>query len=389
MLGSRRDQFHVPRDVHYLNCAYMSPLLRSVEEAGIEGVRRKRLPVDLTPDDFFDDSDAVRRGFAGLIGSRRPDRVALVPAVSYGAAIVARNLELRSGDNVVLAGEQFPSNVYPWTAMAREAGAEVRTVDRPAPDDASDPRGIARRWNELLLDSMDHDTALVALPQAHWTDGTLFDLEIVGDRAREVGAALVVDGTQTVGAHPFDVDEVRPDALVCAGYKWLLGPYGLGLTWLGDRFIEGAPVEETWIGRRGSEDFGGLVDYEAAYREDASRFDVGERSSFILVPMLLTALEQLRAWGIDAVADRCRRLTTLVARGARELGYGVLPDAERCSNIVGLGVPGHVDLERLVEGLRSRDVHVSRRGSSLRVSPHVYNDDADVEALLGVLQDAV
>ncbi|MFW6010399.1 MAG: aminotransferase class V-fold PLP-dependent enzyme, partial [Gemmatimonadota bacterium] len=325
----------------------------------------------------------------GLIGSRRPDRVALVPAVSYGAAIVARNLELRSGDHVVLAGEQFPSNVYPWTAMAREAGAEVRTVDRPVPDDASDPRGIARRWNELLLDSMDHDTALVALPQAHWTDGTLFDLEIVGDRAREVGAALVVDGTQTVGAHPFDIDEVRPDALVCAGYKWLLGPYGLGLTWLGDRFIEGAPVEETWIGRRGSEDFGGLVDYEAAYREDASRFDVGERSNFILVPMLLTALEQLRAWGIDAVADRCRRLTTLVARGARELGFGVLPDAERCSNIVGLGVPGHVDLERLVEGLRSRDVHVSRRGSSLRVSPHVYNDDADVEALLGVLQDAV
>jgi selenocysteine lyase/cysteine desulfurase len=389
MLGSQRDLFHVPRGVHYLDCAYMSPLLRSVEEAGIEGVRRKRLPVDLTPDDFFDDSDAVRRRFAGLIGSRRPDRVALVPAVSYGAAIVSRNLELRSDDNVVVAGEQFPSNVYPWTAAAREVGAEVRTVDRPAPDDGSDLHGIARRWNERLLDAVDLDTALVALPQAHWTDGTLFDLETVGERAREVGAAFVVDGTQTVGAHPFDVEEVRPDALVCAGYKWLLGPYGLGLTWLGDRFIEGTPVEETWIGRRGSEDFGGLVDYEAAYREDSSRFDVGERSNFILVPMLRTALEQLGAWEIDAVAERCRRLSTRVATGARELGFGVLPDPERCSNIVGLGVPAHVDLARLVEGLRSRDVHVSRRGSSLRVSPHVYNDEADVDALLEVLEDAV
>lgn len=382
-----KEQFSLPEGVSYLNCAFTSPLLRSVESAALGALRRLRFPGRLGKDDFFAESDTIRDRFARLVGGQAR-RVALVPSVSYGAAIVARNLEAAPGSNVVVASAQFPSNVYPWTRWAGERDAEVRTVARPAAaaGDAGGGTGAAggtgAPWTERILEAMDADTALVALPQAHWTDGTLLDLEAVGRRAREVDAAFVVDGTQTVGAHPFRVDRIRPDALLCAGYKWLLGPYGLGVAWFGDRFADARPLEETWLGRRGSDDFAGLVDYTDAYREGADRLDVGERSHFVLAPMLSEALRRLLEWGVDTVAEHTARLTSRAAAGAREIGFRSEPDAGRCSNIVGLETPPGIDATELAGELEARDVHVSRRGDALRISPHLYNDEADVDALL-------
>lgn len=385
MTGSRPgpEAFSLPAEARYLNCAFMSPLPREVEAAGIRALRRQRFPADYGPEDFFEPADRIRQAFAHLVGSEDPSRVALVPAVSYGAAIVAEELALEPGDAVVMAGEQFPSHVYPWTRLARQTGAEVRRVERP---ERSGQEGVAGRWTGRILEAVDEDAALVALPQAHWTDGTLFDLEAVGRQAREVGAAFVVDGTQTVGAHPFDVGTIRPDALMCAGYKWLLGPYGLGVLWLGDRFTDADPLEETWLGREGSEDFAGLVDYSQRYRPDAARLDMGERSQLVLAPMLARALELLEGWGVEEVADRCAALTSRAAAGARGLGWTVEEAGGRCANIVGLGAPAGTDPARVRDRLRDRNVHVSVRGSSVRVSPHVYNEPEDVGALLEVLR---
>lgn len=379
------EAFSLPEEARYLNCAFMSPLPRAVEAAGREALRRQRYPADYGPHDFFGAADRIRRAFCGLVAAPDPSRVALVPAVSYGASLVARNLELEPGGTVVLAGEQFPSHVYPWTRLARESGAEVRCVERPADPDGA---GVADRWNERLLETVDDDAVLVALPQAHWTDGTLFDLEAVGRRAREVGAVFVVDGTQTVGAHPFDLGAIRPDALICAGYKWLLGPYGLGVAWLGERFRDAEPLEETWLGREGSEDFAGLVDYRDAYRPGADRLDMGERSQFLLGPMLAEALELLEAWGVEAVAARCRELTDRAARGARAAGWRAEPSEGRCANIVGLGAPDGRDPAAVGRRLEERGVHVSLRGDAIRVSPHVYNDESDVDALLEALEES-
>lgn len=379
MLQCQRHLFRLPNGLRYLNCAYMSPLLGSVEAAGVEGIRRKADPSRIAADDFFRDSDRVRELFGALVECD-PRRVALVPSVSYGMAIVGRSLRARPGQSVVIVGEQFPSNVYPWRSLAARCGLEVRTVARSA--------GVATSWSQRVLDCIDHGTALVALPQAHWTDGTLFELEEIGIRAREVGAAFVVDGTQTVGAHPFDIERIRPDALVCAGYKWLLGPYSVGVMYVGERFDDAAPLEETWIGRENSEDFRALVEYRDSYRPDASRFDVGERSNFILNPMLAAALEQIHAWGVPEVAAYCRDLTDRIAAGAEELGCEPVTE-RRCSNIVGIRTPPHVDQSELQRLLEERRVFVSRRGDALRVSPHVYNDRDDADALLEALRDAL
>jgi len=216
-LTCRREDFSLPREVHYLNCAYMSPLPRVTEEVGIEGIRKKRVPTGIVPDDFFSDSDQLRSLFAALVNVPDPDAIAIHPAVSYGVAVAARNTQLRKGQNLVLLHEQFPGNVYSWRRLAQESEAELRTVM------PGEGKNRGREWNTRLLEAIDADTAVIALPQVHWTDGTLFDLKAIGARAREVGAAFVVDATQSVGALPFDVQEIQPDALICAGYKWMLG----------------------------------------------------------------------------------------------------------------------------------------------------------------------
>ncbi len=371
-LGCQRAAFRVPADVHYLNCAYMAPLARAVEDAIVEGVRAKRLPIDLEPRDFFEESDRVRALFASLVGADDPSRVAIHPSVSYGVATAARNLAVEPGQRIVLLGEQFPGNVYAWRRRAAEAGAEIVTVARPA----SAAPGAA--WNEALLDALTPDVAVVAVPTVHWTDGTRFDLAAVADRCRAVGAALVVDGTQSVGAVPIDVARVRPDALVVAGYKWLLGPYSLALSWLGPRFDDGVPLEETWIARSGSEDFRRLVDYVDEYQPGAVRYDVGERSNFALMPGMRAALELLDAWTPEAIARYVGELSAPLIERARALGFGVENEVWRSPHLFGLRMREGVDLEELRAALARRKVYASLRGESLRVSPHLYNDATDL-----------
>jgi len=382
MLSCQRDLVHLPEGLHYLNCAYMGPLLKSVEDAGIEGVRLRRDPTSVTPRDFFTGADRARALFGELVRCDAA-RVAIVPSVSYAIATAARNLRLRPGQNVVVARAQFPSNVYGWKRTCAESGATLRAVDPP---DAMQGRGEG--WNARLLEAIDGDTAVVALGNVHWADGTRFDLERIGRRAREVGALLVVDGTQSVGALPFDASAVRPDVLVVAAYKWLLGPYSLGVAYYGERCDGWAPLEETWLGRLGSEDFTRLVDYADEYQPGAARFDVGERSSFALMPMLIAALEQILAWSPANVQDYCRELTRGLIADARSLGWTVEDEPWRGAHLFGLRAPAGLDRARLDAALRERRVSVSLRGDAVRVAPNVYNTPDDVAALADALRAA-
>ncbi|MFQ5689754.1 MAG: aminotransferase class V-fold PLP-dependent enzyme [Gemmatimonadota bacterium] len=383
MLTCQKARFAIPEGVHYLNCAYLSPLPETVEAAGVAGLRRKRVPVDFPPGSMFTDSDRLRGLFARLIGARDPARVAILPAVSYGIAVAARNVDARSGQNLVIAQDQFPSNVYAWRALARRRGLELRTVERPG--------GVpcAREWSARIQEAIDRDTAVVALPHVHWTDGARFDLERIGVRARAVGAALVIDGSQSVGALPFDVAGIQPDALVCAGYKWLLGPYSMCLGYFGPRFDGGEPLEETWIARQGSEDFQHLVDYRERYRAGAARYDVGERSNFILVPMQIAALTLLLEWEPGRIQAYCRDLLAGLVAALEASGVPVEEAGWRGEHILGIRLPARVDLGRLERDLRERGIHASLRGDALRISPNVYNSSADIDPLSEVLLAAL
>ena len=381
-LRCRRDEFQLPRDYHYFNCAYMGPLPRVSEDAGVAAIAKKRVPTRIVPPDAFWETDQLRELFARLTGAADAARVAIQPGVSYGVATAARNLSLDARQNVVITHEQFPGNVYSWRRMVAEAGAEMRSVRPPETGE----RG--RIWNERLLEAIDAKTAIVAVPNVHWTDGTWFDLEAIGVRCREVGAALVVDATQSVGALDFDVGAVQPDALICACYKWLLGPYSMSLAWFGPRFDGGTPLEETWIARKGSEDFQGLVDYQDDYAAGAVRYDVAERSNFFLAPIAKASLEALLEWRPSRIQAYCDELTQELLTDVAEIGYSVEERAWRSSHLFGLRMPERVDLDALKEALAARNVSASLRGSALRLSPNVYNDAEDVAVLHDVLRDA-
>lgn len=360
----------------------MSPVLTSAEAIAIEGIRQRHDPSVIGPDAFFDQADRVRGLFARLVNTEA-DRVAVVPAVSYAMATVAQNLTLEAGQTIVVLAEQFPNHVYPWRRLAADTGAAMVTVEPPGP---LGTMGRAEAWNERLLEAITPATGLVAVPNIHWSDGTVFDLEAVGVRAREVGAAFVVDGTQSVGALPFDWAAIRPDALACAGYKWLLGPYTMGVMALGDRFLGGRPLEETWVARKGSRQFHGLTNYRDEYEPGAARFDGGERSNGILLPWLATGIEQLLSWGVDEVQATCRALAHRIEQGARAKGYGV--GDGQAGHLFGLRPPDGIAPDDARQQLATRNVMVSARGAVLRVAPHVYNTPEDADALVRALPEA-
>jgi selenocysteine lyase/cysteine desulfurase len=373
-LGSKRDLFEIPEDIVYLNCAYMSPQLRPAREVGEKTISRKSRPWEITPDDFFEDAEEIRALFARLVGGDA-DGVAIIPSVSYGISIAAANVPVREGEKIIILEDQFPSNVYAWGGLAEQSGARLVTLPRPEDLD----------WTRALLEEIDTDTAVVAVPNCHWTDGSLVDLASVGESVREAGAALVVDAIQSLGAHPFDVSEVRPDFLVAASYKWLLGPYGVGYMYVGEEYREGKPIEHNWINRRGSEDFSGLVDYQDAFQPGARRYDVGERSNFALLPMAAEALRQLIDWGVENVSETIGTLTDLVEERAVALGIVTIPKERRARHMIGLML-GPDAPDDLATRLTTHNVYVSVRGPSVRVSPHLYNTESDVYQLFDVLE---
>lgn len=406
MLDCQKHLFSLPDSVHYLNCAYMSPLLKSVEQAGIEGITKKRHPFTITTDDFFSLPNKTRTLFAELIHADSPESITLLPSVSYGMAIVAKNLQAKAGQNIVSVSGEFPSNVYAWKSFVNQ-GVELRLIAPPdIPVNYSQVAGFHKRksqtgefdldkktrgeaWNEAILEAIDENTALVVLCPIHWADGTFFDLEVIGDAARTVGAMLVIDGTQAIGAMPFDIPNVKPDALIAASYKCMMGPYSIGCAYWGERFREAIPLEETWIGRLGSDNFRNLVQYQEQYQTGHYRLNVGEFGNFALVPMLNVALQQLIEWQPLRIQEYCTRLIRPLVDFCRENQFWIEESQWRADHLFGIRIKEQMSVDTLQHLLQKKNVYVSLRGNSIRISPSVYNNSKDIEALISVLQETL
>lgn len=377
MIPSQRAAFGIPDDIAYLNCAYMSPLMPEVVAAGVTGLSRKARPWEIPTTDFFDDSERARALFARIVGADA-EGVALVPAASYGIATAAANLSLTAGQRVVTLRDQFPSNVYSWRAAAARSGAEIVTVDVDAANDAT----------QAVLAAIDDRCAVAALPNVLWTTGRRLDLVAIGARCREVGAALVLDLTQSAGAMVTDLAAVKPDFAVAACYKWLLGPYTTGFLYVAPERRDGRPLEENWIGREGSENFAGLVDYKDRYQPGARRFDMGQRANFALVPAVIAALERILAWGVADIEATLAAQTAAIAGKARGLGLSPTPDHARGPHYLSIALPDAAPAD-LVTRLAAQRIFVSQRGGALRITPHLYNDASDADRLIDALRAAL
>ena len=371
-LPVQRDRFDIPDDVAYFNCASLAPLPRAAVQAGAEAQARRARPWLLRSEDWFAGAEERRALFARLAGVD-PDGVALVPATSYGLAVAAANLTARPGQRVLVLADDYPSNWYTWQRFAARTGAEVVAVRR------RDGQG----WGEAVVEALDERTAVVAVLAAHWTDGGSVDLTAVGARAREAGAALVVDASQALGAMPLDLDAIRPDYLVTVGYKWLLGPFALGYLYVAEPHRDGVPLEENWISRLGSEDFSALAGYQDRYQPGARRFDVGQRTCFETTPMAVAALRQLLDWEVPRVAATLGRITGRIQREVEAVGLS-LAASDRVPHMLGIELPDQVR-GAVAGALAEAGVVAGVRGSCLRVSPHLWTTDQDVDRLVGAL----
>jgi selenocysteine lyase/cysteine desulfurase len=374
LIPSQRHLFDIPEDITYINCAYMSPLMLSVALAGRESIDAKVHPWGMATKDFFGPPETAR-ALAGQILNASVENMAIVPSVSYGLATAAQNVPLVKGQNIIALQDQFPSNIYIWKEKARACNAEFRLLPQRQDGD----------WTATLMSSIDEATAIVALPHCHWTDGSLIDLVKIGKRAREVGAALILDLAQSAGAMPISMAQVEPDFAVFPTYKWAMGPYALGFLYVADKWVEkGTPLEQTWTGRQDSENFSELVNYKDEFQPGARRFDMGQRANFHLIPMAIAALQQLLDWGIENIYETLTAKNEAILAAAEPLGLRAAPTHLRAGHYLGLRFPESVP-PGLIERLAERKIYISLRGNSVRVTPHLYNSEDDAERLLSAL----
>ena len=382
-MENQKHLFDLPVDIHYLNCAYMSPQLKSVTEAGIRAVRRKSNPSSILPADFFSDNEKAKSLFGEIVGSTA-HQVAIIPSVSYGIQSALQNIPCRPGQYGMTISKEFPSGYFSAKRWSESHDAELIIIEENK--DASNP---GKDWNERILSALTQETAFIVLSSVHWVDGTKFDLQAIGNKCRQTGTALIVDGTQSVGALPIDVKKCHIDALICGAYKWLMSPYSLGFAYFGERFAEGIPLEESWMNRTNSEEFSSLTNYDPVYKPGAYRYNVGQSSHFIQIPMAIEALKQIVKWQPENIQAYCKNLTAPLIDLVQEIGGTVAEEAYRAHHLVGLKLPENIDPNELVSLLKKKNLILSLRGNSIRISPNVYNTEEDIEALMSALKELI
>lgn len=362
-LSCQRDLFEMPQTVSYLDAAAWSPLPHPVRSAAERGMLAKRQPWAHPRDDAGDWAQRARTAAAALIGAQAND-VAIVGSVSHAIATAARNLALKPGVRILRVADEFPSQRLIWDRLAAEAGLVIDEVARP--EDAD--------WTKALLAAIHRPGAaplgVATLCPLHWSDGTVIALDRLAPAIRAAGGALVVDATQAVGAMPVDVPTLQPDFLAFPTYKWTLGPYGIAFLYAAPHRQDGSPLEEN-SGNQGP-------------GAGARRYDKGERDDPMLMPMASIGMELVAGWGPGAIAARLRRQTDQLADGLEALGWQVPPRDCRVPHILGARLPDGLP-PGLMEQLRECGVFASNRLGGLRLSPHVWTDDGDLERCLDAL----
>lgn len=367
ILSPNRALFDMPRDTCYLNAAYMTPLTKAQVKAGHASLELSSHPWDMGAEDFFTDTERTRSLAAEVLGVTADD-LAFVPAASYGTATAAKNLPFEKGQAVLVLEEQFPSNVYEWQALVERKGGDIITV--PTPDDDDWTAGVLE-----ALEAHGDRIAIAALPNVYWSSGARLDLVTISARCKAIGAALVLDLSQSLGAMPTDLKAIDPDFAVAAGYKWMFAPYGLSVMYVAPRWHNGVGLEQHWITRKNSEDFRGLVNYVREFQPGARRFDMGERSQMVLMPIWAEGLRQLAEWKVHNIAATLEALNGRLADVVGNAGFTCVDAAKRAPHTLGIKVGDKATEVGAL--LKDNKISASFRGNMLRLAPHMWVDEED------------
>jgi selenocysteine lyase/cysteine desulfurase len=377
MLLSQRDQFDIPRDICYLNAASYSPLPLRTQDAARAAVARKGQPW-LVPGKFAGEiHERTRTAAARLINASAGD-VALISSVGYGVATAAKLLSIPRGARVLVLENDHSSPVLEWQSRSEAQGFAVETVRQPEDSD----------WTSAVLAAIERSgappLALASISSVHWSDGGLIDIEKVGAALKKHGAMFLIDATHHVGVLTLDVKRLDPDFVIFPTYKWVLGPYGRAFIYIARRHQDGVPLEQTAPGRRNVNAENNVYFADVSYLPDARRFDMGERDHFISMEMAAIGMEMMAEWGSAAIVGRLGMLTNRIADGLQNTGVRVAEARLRAPHILSLSFPKGMPAG-LIEGLAGEGIYVAPRLGRMRISPHVYNDEADIDRFVTAL----
>jgi selenocysteine lyase/cysteine desulfurase len=374
-----RSSFDLPPDTLYLDTAAHAPLLRCVREAGSAALARSNAP--WMPDSGTWEACVDRvRALAAAWFDGDAHGVAFIPSVAYGIATAAHNLPLQRGESVLVLDGQFPSNLLAWQQRCAQSGATIVVARRePAQD-----------WTDAVLAALERNPGIriAALPQAHWHDGALLDLDTIAPRVRAGGAALVLDLSQSLGALPTDFARWQPDFVASVGYKWLLGVTGLGMLWVAPHWRKhGRPIEQHWSARE-DEVWRSDPVTPPAYRRGARRFDAGGILEPQRVAMFEAALMQLKAWGADTVLAHLRAMTTALDRALDASGLADWNTPGHAPHFTGLRPPP-ARFDAVVAALRAANIICTARYGVLRVAPHLHVGEEDMRHCVATMASAL
>jgi selenocysteine lyase/cysteine desulfurase len=378
MLPCQRALFDIPREVCFLNAASWSPLPLAVQEAGRAAVARKgqpwKLPADFQPQQY----ERARKAAAALIGADSVD-VSLIPSVGYGVATAGKVLTIPRGSRVLVLQDDHTSPVLEWMSRAQAGGFAVETVKQPADGD----------WTSAVMAAIDRPgaepLALVSISSVHWSDGGALDMARIASAAKAKDSALLVDATHDVGIRRIDVKTLDPDFLIFPTYKWVLGPYGRAFMYVAKRRQNGVPLEQISGSRKAVSAEDTVYFRDTAYVEGARRYDMGERDHFISMEMAAIGMEMMAGWGNEPIQARLAMLTDKLADGLANTGVQVLDKKLRAPHVLSLYFPKGMATD-LPKRLAAENVYAAPRLGRLRISPHVYNDEQDVERFVEVFR---
>ena len=368
-----RQLFPVTTEQAYLNhAAFGAPSTRVTEAVSQHMASVSTHGVAAVPA-FEEQRRRVRRKMAQFVGAKVGE-IAIVKNTPEAIGTAATGLRWRPGDRVIISDLEFPANVFPWLNLKR-LGVEttiVRSVDGRVPI-------------EDILDALDDRTRVVALSWVEFSNGYRNDLRTIGAACHERGALLVVDVMQGLGALRLDVRELNVDFFGAASHKWLCGPTGVGWLFCHEALID--QIDPIMVGQesyqRGPET--SWLDYDLPLWQDARRFESGA-TNFLGVAGMEAVLDLYAEVGIDRVEGRVKQLTDRLAAGLVERGYRLAAprDGLQWSGIVSFSSDRRTSAD-LVQRLAASGVSVSLREGVVRVSPHFYNNDEDLDQLFAAL----
>jgi selenocysteine lyase/cysteine desulfurase len=370
----RRNEFPVARDKIFLAHAGVCPLPRRVADAISDCARKSTLG---DQEAFvLHQLDNARKLGAQLLDCQ-PDEIALVGPTSLALSFIAAGLKFRRGDNILIYNDDYPSNVYPWMALA-EKGVEVRLLNT---------RGLGVIRAKDVMGQVDENTRLVALASCHFISGFRLEHAAIGKFLRERGILFCLDAIQTLGAFPTTMEHV--DFLAADAHKWLLGPCGAGIFYVRRELQEKLnPPIYGWHNVR-NPNF--VAQEQIVFRNGAAKYEAGTHNLIGLVG-LVAAMELALEIGVENIAAELLRKRVWLVPALQAKGFAVLnTDAkfEHAGGIVSFFQPGK-DLtalhKKLVEAGVITSLRTDRKGQNfIRLSPHFYNTDTELHRALELL----